>query len=82
MKRLLTLVAIEVFVWTMMLLSMLLISRVAFGINIGTSSLAARITTQVARVLVSGTIVLVWLLVWKRITDLYFWRTIGRRRTT
>jgi hypothetical protein len=82
LKRLLTLVAIEVFVWATMLLSMLLISRVAFGINIGTGSLTARITTQVARVLVSGTIVLVWLLVWKRITDLYFWRTIGRRRTT
>jgi hypothetical protein len=82
LKRLLTLVAIEVFVWATMLLSMLLISRVAFGIVIGSGTLAARITTQVLRVLVSGTIVLIWLFVWKRITDLYFWRTIRSRRTT
>lgn len=82
MKRLLTLMAIEIFVWATMLLSMLLISRVAFGISVGSGSLAARTTTQVARVLVSGTIVLIWLLVWKRITDLCFWRAIRRGKTT
>jgi hypothetical protein len=81
LKRLLSLVAIEVFVWGTMLLSMLLISRVAFGIVIGTGDLAGRVTTQIARVLVSGTIVLVWLFAWKRITDLYFWRAVRRRRT-
>jgi hypothetical protein len=74
--------AMEVFVWGTMLLSMLLISRVAYEINLGTTSLAARIMTQVVRALLSGTIILVWLFAWKRITDAYFWRTIGRGKTT
>jgi hypothetical protein len=61
---------------------MLLISRVAFDFSIGTEALFDRIVTQIVRVLVSGTIILVWLYVWKKVTDLYFWRTIGRRKTT
>jgi hypothetical protein len=82
MKNLLTLMAVEVFVWATMLLSMLLISRVAFQITLGSESLAARIATQVVRALVSGTIVLIWLYVWKRVTDLYFWRAIRTGKTT
>jgi hypothetical protein len=82
MKNLLALIAVEVFVWATMLLSMLLISKVAFQITLGSDTLAARTATQVARVLVSGTIVLIWLLVWKRITDQYFWRAIRRGKTT
>lgn len=82
MKRLLSLAAIEIFVWAMLLLCTLLISRVAFEIVIGTGSLIDRIATQIVRVLVSGTIILVWLFVWKKITDRYFWRTIARRKTT
>lgn len=82
MKRLLPLAAIEVFVWAMLLLCTLLISRVAFEITIGTGSLIDRIATQIVRVLVSGIIIIVWLFAWKKITDMYFWRTIGRRKTT
>jgi hypothetical protein len=82
LKRLLPLAAIEVFVWAMLLLCTLLISRVAFEIIIGTGSLIDRIATQIVRVLVSGIIILVWLFVWKKITDRYFWRTIARRKTT
>jgi len=82
MKRLLPLAAIEVFVWAMLLLCMLLISRVASEITIGTETLIDRIATQTVRVLVSGTIILAWLVVWKKITDRYFWRTIARRKTT
>lgn len=82
MKRLLPLAAIEVFVWAMLLLCTLLISRVAFEIIIGTGSLIDRIATQIVRVLVSGIIIFVWLFVWKKITDRYFWRTIARRKTT
>ncbi len=82
MRRLLPLAAIVIFVWAMLLLSMLLISRVVFDFSIGTETLFDRIVTQTVRVLVSGTIILVWLFVWKKITDLYFWRTIGRKRAT
>jgi hypothetical protein len=82
MKNLLTLTAVEVFVWATMLLSMLLISRVAFQITLGSEGLAARTATQIVRVIVSGTIVLIWLYVWKRVTDLYFWRAIRRGKTT
>jgi hypothetical protein len=81
-KRLLPLAAIELLVWGLLLLVMLLISRVAFEINIGAGSLFDRIATQVVRVFVSAIIVLVWLFAWKKITDTYFWRTMIHRKTT
>lgn len=81
MKHLLPLAAIEVFVWLILLLSAFAISRVAFAINLGTDTLS-RILTETARVVVSGIIVLFWLLVWKRTTDRYFWRAISRKRAT
>lgn len=82
MRRLLPLAAIEVFVWLVLLLSTLVISKVAFTINFGNTSITQRIATQTTRVLVSGVIVLIWLLIWKKLTDFYFWRTVARRMTT
>jgi len=82
MKRLLPLAGIEVFVWSVLLLSTLLISRLAFTINLGNSSILYRIATETIRVLVSGIIVLIWLFVWKKVTDFYFWRAIARSRST
>lgn len=82
MKRLLPLAAIEVLVWALMLVVMFLISRVAFAINIGVGTLPDRIATQIARTSVSAIIVVIWLLAWKKITDVHFWRAIARKRTT
>lgn len=82
MKRLLPLAAVEIFVWVILLVSTLLISRVVFSINLGTETLISRIATESLRVLVSGAIILIWLLVWKKISEAYFWRTIARRKAT
>ena len=81
MKRLLPLAAIEVFVWLILLLSTLLISKVAFSINLGNATVIQRITTETARDLLSGSIVIIWLLVWRKLTDLYLWRTLTRKGT-
>lgn len=82
MRRLLPLAAIELFVWIVLLLSALLISKVAFAINVGTHTFAGRVATETLRVLASGAIAVVWLLIWKWIVDAYFWRQITRRQTT
>ncbi len=82
MRRLLPLAAIEVFVWSILLVSTLLISKVAFWVNIGNSTIMQRIATETARVLVSGIIILIWLFLWKKLVDFYLWRTIARRRVT
>jgi hypothetical protein len=82
MRCLIPLAAIEVFVWSILLLSTFLISKVAFAINLGNATLIQRVATQTARVVVSGAIILIWLLVWKRVTDTYFWRTISRRKAS
>ena len=82
MKGILSLAAIEVFVWGVLLLSTFLISRVAFSINFGNETLVSRIATETLRVVFSGAIILGWLVVWKKITDNYFKRTIARRKAT
>lgn len=78
MKKLIPLAAIEIFVWGILLLSTLIISKIAFLINLGGETLIGRIATEAIRVVVSGAVVLVWLLIWKKITDSYFWRTVAR----
>jgi hypothetical protein len=81
LKRILPLVAIEVFVWLILLLCTLLVAKVAFSINLGNATITERVLTQVARNSVAGAIVLIWLLVWKRIADAYLWRALGRHAT-
>jgi len=76
------LAAIEVLVWLILLLSTFLVSKFVFSINFGNTTLVQRVATGTARVVASGAIVLIWLLVWKKVTDTYFWRTIARRKTT
>ena len=82
MRHLIPLAAIEVFVWLILLLSTFLISKFVFSINFGNVTLVQRVATETARVVASGAIILIWLLVWKRVTDSYFWRTIARRKAT
>ena len=80
MKRLLPLAAIEVFVWLFLLGSTFVISKGAFAISFGTATLAERVATQTARVAVSGGLILIWLLAWKKVTDSYLTRTLSRKR--
>ncbi|MGA8904535.1 MAG: hypothetical protein WB661_05950 [Candidatus Bathyarchaeia archaeon] len=81
MRRLLPLVTIEVFVWLILLLCTFLIAKVAFSINLGNATITERIATQVGRNFLAGVIVLTWLLVWKKTTDAYLLRALGRQTT-
>ena len=80
MKRLIPLAAIEIFVWLFLLGCTYVISKGAFAINFGTATWAERVATQTARVAVSGGIILIWLLSWKKVTDSYLTRTLSRTR--
>ncbi len=80
MKRLVPLAAIEVFVWLFLLGSTFIISKGAFAISFGTATLAESVATQTARVAASASVVLMWLLGWKKMTDSYLTRTLSRRR--
>ncbi len=81
MKRLIPLASIEVFVWAILLLSTLLISRVVSSISLGNATAIERIATAIVRDIVSGAVVVVWLLVWKKVTDIYMWKALARKAT-
>ena len=78
MNRILPLVAIEVFVWFVLLLITFIISKGVIEINFGTATLVERIATQTLRLLVSGVLILVWLLAWKKVADLYLSKMLSR----
>jgi hypothetical protein len=82
MNRILPLAAIEVFVWIILLAITFLISKGAIEINFGTVTLIERIATQTVRLLVSGALVLAWLLAWKKVADYYLSRMLTRRTTS
>lgn len=78
MKRILPLASIEVFVWLILLMCTLLVSKLAFSINLGNATLMERIASQLVRNFLAGVIVIGWLVVWKRVTDSYLRRALGR----
>lgn len=78
MKRILPLAAIEVFVWLILLIVTFLIAKEAVRIDFGMATLSGDIVTQIARLVVSGLLVLVWLLAWKKVADYYLARMLSR----
>jgi len=80
-RRTLLLAAMEVFVWFVLLAVTFLISKVAIEITFGSASLAARVATQTVRLLASGALILIWLLSWKKVADLYLSKTLSRHST-
>jgi len=82
MKRILPLAAIEIFVWIALILCIVIIGRFAFEISLGSATLMERIATQTVRLAISCAAVLLWLVSWKKVTERYFWRTIGRPSET
>jgi len=82
MKRILSLAAIEVFVWFVLLVITFLVSKGAIEISFGTATLIERIATQTARLLVSTVLILVWLLAWKKVADLYLSKMLSRHSAT
>ena len=78
LKRLLPLIAIEIFVWVALIVVLVVITKVAFELSLGNATLGQRIATQTARLVISSAAVLVWLISWKKVTERHFWRTIGR----
>ena len=81
MKRLLPLAAIEVFVWFILLVITLIISKGAFSINFGTGTRIQLLATEAARVGASGVLVLIWLVSWKKVADIYLRKALRERAT-
>jgi hypothetical protein len=81
-KNILPLAGIEVFVWLLLLGVTFVISKGAFAINFGTTTLVELIATETARVAASAVLVLVWLLAWKKVADDYLSRTLSRQQST
>jgi hypothetical protein len=82
MKRLLPLAAIEIFVWLILLITTLVISRGAFSISFGTATRIQLLVTEASRVLASGVLVLIWLVSWKKVADIYLQKELTRERVT
>ena len=82
MKRLFPLAAIEIFVWFVLLVTILIISKGVFSINFGTRSILLVIATQLSKILGTGVLVFVWLVSWKKIADVYLKRALSRKRAT
>jgi uncharacterized membrane protein (DUF485 family) len=82
LRRILPLVAIEIFVWTALIVCVVVVGRIVFEISFGSATLGERIATQIVRLGISCTAVLLWLVSWKEMTARYFWRAIGRSSKT
>jgi len=80
--RLIRLGMIEISVWLVLLFTTLIISKGIFSISFGTKTILESTATQVTKILGTGMLVLVWLISWKKVADIYLRRALARKRTT
>lgn len=82
MRRLLPIASIEIFVWLILLVITLVISKRAASINFGTRTIVQLIVTEVIRLLASGVLILIWLVSWKKLADIYLRKELSRQTAT
>lgn len=76
MRRLIPLVGILIFVWLSILLGTFAIARLVLVAFVPGSDPVSRIAAGVVRVVVAAGLALALLFLWKRLTDVYFWRAL------
>ena len=73
-RRMIDFVMILIFVWACMLLGLWIIDSLIVPLNLPFSKL----TSDIAKALISVLLVLSWFWLWKKITEKIFWNALGR----
>jgi len=76
--RVLSLIAIIVFVWFSLLFGLFIIVKYILELSIPLSGVVGSVLAGVIRVVVASSIAMFWLILWKKIAEFYFWKNMRK----
>lgn len=81
MNRMATLSALVILVWLSLIFGLFIILKIVFELTLPWQELTP-VAVAVMRVCLSLILTVVWLFLWRRIAQIYLWRTLGSRHTS
>ena len=78
MRRIFGLFGMILIVWLSMLVGLAFIFGIVLPFNIPSKDWFSQFLTSVFQVGVSALLALLWLWMWKKLENLYFWRTVNK----
>jgi len=76
--RVLSLIAIILFVWFSLLFGLFIIVKYILELSIPLSGVVGSVLAAVIRVVAASSIAMFWLILWKKIAEVYFWKNMRK----
>ncbi len=78
MSRILSLVAIVISVWLSLIFGLFIIVKYILELSIPLSGVVGSVLTGIIRVVAAASIAMFWLVLWKKMAEFYFWKTVHK----
>jgi len=76
--RVLSLIAIVVFVWFSLMFGLFIIVKYVLELSIPLSGIVGSVLAGTIRVVAASSIAIFWLILWKKVAEFYFWRNMRK----
>ena len=76
--RVLSLVAMVVFVWLSLMFGLFIMVKYILEFSIPLSGVVGSIVTGIVRVVAAVSIAMFWFLLWKKVAEFYFWKNVRK----
>lgn len=80
LRRILPIVGIILVIWLLLLLGMFILASFIINLSVPIPGVSGQITTNILRVLLGLVMAVVWLYIWKKLAETYFWKSMSQRR--
>lgn len=78
MGRVLSLIAIVVFVWFSLMFGLFIIVKYILELSIPLSGIVGSALAQIVRVVAASSVTIFWLILWKKVAEFYFWKNMRK----
>ena len=78
MGRVLSLIAIVIFVWLSLIFGLFIVVKYILELSIALSGVVGSVLTGIVRVVAAASIAMFWLILWKRLAEFYFWKNMRK----
>ena len=78
MSRVISLIAIIVFVWSSLMFGFFIIVNYILELSIPLSGVVGSALAGIIRVMAASSIAIFWLVLWKKVAEFYFWRNMRK----
>jgi len=78
LSRVISLIAIIVFVWSSLMFGFFIIVNYILELSIPLSGVVGSALAGIMRVVAASSIAIFWLILWKKVAEFYFWKNVRK----